>query len=280
MGSYTELSVAGYPLIMSKSVVIPQAMTAFRETDKRIFTRKISERNPILWGKPDTPEVDELEEAIQYACSTGKIIDRLNVMGFNLRRVREEFESLRRSEIQEFAFWEDDSGTISGDVKFLQGLSFEDYTEGLRLVIARSLPPWPLYEPNGDSPVVEYILSDHDERLLGFFGSDVRCLLRLACEVVDPESEVVQDITEIVSRHDETVCSNALQDLTSHYPENSPQIVLTEGSTDAAILKEALELLYPHLSGYYSFFDFDSFRPEGNAGRLVSFVKAFAAAGR
>ncbi len=110
--------------------------------------------------------------AIQYACSTGKIIDRLNVMGFNLRRVREEFESLRRSEIQELAFWEEDSGTISDNMKFLKGLSFEDYTEGLRQVIARSLLPWPLYEPNGDSPVVEYILSDNDDRLLGFFGSD------------------------------------------------------------------------------------------------------------
>jgi HEPN superfamily Toprim-like protein len=279
MGSYTELSVAGYPLVTSKSMVIPQAMTIFRETDKRTFARKISDRNPKVWEKPDSPEVDEAEIAIQYACSTCKVIDRLNVMGFNLRRVRQEFESLRRLEIGQLASWEDDSGTISEDMKFLEGLAFEEYAEGLRQVIARGLLPWPLYEPNGDSPVVKYILSDNDDRVLGFFGSDVRSLLRLACEVVNPESEVVQDITEIVSEQDETVCSNAIRALTSHYPEDSPRIVLVEGSTDAAILREALDLLYPHLSDYYTFFDFESSRSQGGTGHLVSIVKAFAAAG-
>jgi hypothetical protein len=256
-------------------------MTIFRETDKRVFTN----RNPLVCEELDSPEDGEPEASIQYVCSTGKIIDRLNVMGFTLRRVREEFESLRRSKIEELASWEHDSDWIAEDMKFLNDLTFEDYTEGLRQVIAHSLRPAPFedYKQEGNSQVVKYILSENDDCVLGFFGSDVRSLLRLACEVVNVESEVVQDITELVSagyyEQDEVVCSNAIQALTSDYPENSPRIVLAEGSTDTAILREALELLYPHLSGYYSFFDFDLSRSQGSAGHLVSIVKAFAAAG-
>ena len=33
MGTYTELTVAGYPLITSKSAVVPEVMTVFRESD-------------------------------------------------------------------------------------------------------------------------------------------------------------------------------------------------------------------------------------------------------
>lgn len=77
MGSYTDLSVGGYPILETKSAVVPEAMTIFRETDKRVFTRKISERNELIWGQPDAATDDVSETAVQYACETGKIIDRL-----------------------------------------------------------------------------------------------------------------------------------------------------------------------------------------------------------
>jgi len=41
MGTYTDLTVANYPLITSKSEVVPEAMTVFRETDRRVFTRRV-----------------------------------------------------------------------------------------------------------------------------------------------------------------------------------------------------------------------------------------------
>ena len=68
------------------------------------------------------------------------------------------------------------------------------------------------------------------------------------------------------------------RELTSH-PESSPCIILTEGSTDIAILRSALDLLYPHLVGYYTFFDFRTSNSRGGAGQLAAVVKAFVAAG-
>lgn len=287
MGSYTDLSIGGYPILQTKSVVLPEAMTIFRETDRQVFTRKISERNELVWGQPDAATADVSETAIQYVCETGKVVDRLNVMGFTLRRAREDFESLRRSELDKFASWadEDKSGWFADDWEFFKRLTFDDYASALREVIDKRLRPAPFDDHNreGLDPVVKYILDDNEDYLLGFLGSDIRFLLRLTCTLVDVRSEVVQDITEVVTAgyyaENEPVCDNATRALTAGHPENSPRIILTEGSMDSAILRNALELLYPHLTGYYTFFDFDSSRSPGGAGHLVAVVKAFAAAG-
>jgi hypothetical protein len=78
MGTYTDLTVAGYPIIQSKSTVVPEAMTIFRETDRRVFTRRVSARNALVWGEPENPNDEETGIAIEYSCETGKVIDRLS----------------------------------------------------------------------------------------------------------------------------------------------------------------------------------------------------------
>src|SRR5213593_406209 len=105
MGTCTELTIADYPVISSKSAVIPEVMTVFRETDRHVFTRRVAERNALVWGEPGDPNDDETETVIEYSCETGKVIDRLNVMGFTLGRVREDFETGGRAELDEYASW-------------------------------------------------------------------------------------------------------------------------------------------------------------------------------
>lgn len=285
MGSYAELTVAGYPLISSRDAVIPEVMTVFRETDRHVFIRRLTERNVLVWGEPDDPSDDEMETVVEYSSETRNVIDRLNVMGFTLRRVREEFEIGRCSELKKFESWaeeDDDSQWFAENWNFLKRLTFDDYARAFAKVITDGLVPFDDHKKKELDPVIKYILGENDEYLFGFLGGDIRLLLRLACELVAENTRVVQDITELVSSgyygEDEPVCENAISRLTAGHPENSSRIVLTEGSTDGAILREALALLYPHLSGYYSFPDFDSSRSPGGAGHLVSLVKAFSAA--
>jgi HEPN/Toprim N-terminal domain 1 len=288
MGSYTNLSVAGYPVLESKSTVVPEAMTIFRETDRRVFTRRVSERSVLVWGVPENPDDSETETAVEYSCETGNVIDRLNVMGFTLDRVRKEFESGRKAELAKFDSWaegDQDRNWFADEWNLVKNLTFDSYVSGFRTVMTQRLRPRPFddHERPDLEPVVKYILGENDEYLFGFFGDDIRLLLRVACDLVPRESRVVQDITELVHagyyEESEPVCEIVTQALVAGHPENSPRIVLTEGSTDATILKEALALLYPHLAGYYSFLDFDSSRSPGGAGYLVSVVKAFAGAG-
>ena len=104
------------------------------------------------------------------------------------------------------------------------------------------------------------------------------CWPRALVEVVR-EGHLVVDLYEIMSDWD----SEATDETGGWTPldllgvTNGP-IVLTEGSTDAAVLQSALAVVAPHLVSYVRFFDFD-YRPPGGAAALAALVRSFAAAG-
>ena len=253
-------------------------MTIFRETDRRVFTRRVAERNSLVWGEPQCMDDEETETAIEYACETGKVIDRLNVMGFTMWRVREEFEIGRQTEMEEMS---------RHNSEFLENLTFDAYAAAFAKIIADRLKSiWGHVQiEEGCDSLIEYILHSIYDPSFGIFkyDKDIRLVIRLACEVAPADTHVVQDITELVHsgyyKENEAVCEKETRALIAGYPENAPIIILTEGSTDAKFLQEALALLYPHLSAYYSFFDFHASWSPGGAGDLVSLVKAFSAAG-
>lgn len=285
MGTYTDLTVSGYPLIESKSSVVPEVMTIFREMDRQVFSRKISERNILVWGQS---EDNEVEKAVQYSCEVSKVIDRLNIMGFSFLRVQKEFEIGRQLEIDKYTSWAEDkadSHWFQDEWNLFKELTFEAYTAAFKKMMQSNLRPVPFDDnmEEGLDPIIKYILSDNEEYLFGFPVNDIRLLLRLACEVSPSDTFVIQDITELIGSgyygEEEAVCINATRELIAGHPENSSRIILTEGRTDTEILKKSLELLYPHLYEYYSFLDFSSSKSPGGAGHLVNLIKAFSAAG-
>lgn len=56
-------------------------------------------------------------------------------------------------------------------------------------------------------------------------------------------------------------------------------VILTEGSTDAYVISEAMKLLYPHMVKFYSFIDFSTYVVQGSTNYLTHYLKAFIAAG-
>ena len=284
MGSITDLSLDGYPLLETKSAVIPEVMTIFRETDRRRFVRRLSERNALVWGPPSAHDAQDTETAVQYASEASKVSDRLNVMGFTMRRVRDSFESARLLALHRAQSSSALHELFRHNARLLEELTFDTYSAALRTIIHTRLQPPPLGDPHRDTsdPVVRHILTHFDDHLFEFLSQDIRVFLRLACNLVAPDSPIVQDLTDLIGAgyydEDEPVCDNAIHELTSH-PENSPCIILTEGSTDIAILRTALELLHPHLAGYYTFFDFRVSNARGGAAQLAAVVKAFVAVG-
>ncbi len=286
MGSYTDLTIDGYPILETKSYVIPEVMTIFQESDKRIVRRKSSECNEQVEEDASLGGEAHDEVTVTYSCKVEKVIDRLDVMGFTVRRLRDEFESTRQSEVEKYTSWlvGSDDGWCRDDLDYYTNLTFDLYADALRTVLAQRIQSYSIGQSNTNlNPIAQRIVGDSEDYILGFLGSDARSLIRLVCELVPKNCEVVQDISEVVRAgyydEDEPVCANSTRALTAGHPENSARIILTEGSTDVVILKEALALLYPHLFGYYTFLDFASSRPQGGAGSLVTTVKAFAAAG-
>jgi HEPN/Toprim N-terminal domain 1 len=287
MGTYTDFSVAGYSVLSTKSDVVPEAMTVFRETDRREYKRHvITQRRLDLTDLADV-ESDDVWDVVEYTCAIKNAIDRLHVMGFTLKRIRQEFERGRESELAKYRSWSDSeeaSATWAPKIQFLASMTFDHYLGGLRDVISNRLYAYTTQgEPLRDTdPMLEHILRNDDYEF-GFFAHDIRCVIRAICEVAPSAGYVVQDVSELISAGyyelDAKICDEAIQALVAGHPENSKQIILTEGSTDASVLRRALDLLHPHLSGYYSFLDFDLSKSPGGAGHLVSLVKAFAATG-
>lgn len=166
----------------------------------------------------------------------------------------------------------------------IEHLTFENYGDALRSVMRRKLRAVPFEDRNRPdlSDIERYILGYDDDYFLGYFCSDIRFLIRVVCSLVPSDTVVEQDLTEVVDAGyydvDEPICEDALRELILDYPLNTKIIIVTEGSSDAAILREALGILYPHLIDFYSFFDFDASRAAGGANQVVSVLKSFIAA--
>jgi hypothetical protein len=207
-------------------------------------------------------------------------------MGFTMGRIRDEFERLRQSEMRSLEQAAEEGETWFGsDLQLLTDLSFDHYARAFRRVLTTRIPPWPqeLDKRLRRNKAIRYICRQHDERTFGFFCEDPRSLIRLACDVSDASVTVMQDVSALIAagyyNDGEQICDSKRLQLTRSYPENSSRIVLTEGSSDAGILRDAIRVLYPHLADFYSFLDFESTRSQGGAGHLAAMTKAFAAAG-
>lgn len=288
MGTYTDLSVSGYPIVESKGDVVPELMTMFRERDRAEIKLRGPEWPPMIWGPPD-PDCGDATATV-YRCSASDAIDRLNVIGFTMKRVKDDFERIRESELErlkelaaeEGSFWKEQA-------KLFKQLSFKAYSRAFKQVLTKRIRVWPFEQDPGAkmTTIVRYICEQHFEYHFeyhfGFLSDDPRSLVRLACELSPPTAIVMQDVSGLIAagyyRDDEPICDHNREQLVERYPENSSRIVLTEGSSDAAVLRDALKVLYPHLADFFSFLDFESSRSPGGAGQLVAMTKAFAAAG-
>jgi hypothetical protein len=288
MGTYTDFTVAGFTVVSTKSAVAPELMTVFRESDRKQYKRNVESGATLTGEALEATHADDIEDVVEYSCQVAMAIDRLNIMGFTLARAKREFNTGRSYEIDKYRSWMEDDpshGSWAAELQFLQSFTFEQYLEALRTIVLEKIYS---YSVDGErkqfaSPLQKHIVEGSDEYLFGFFAEDARSVVRAVCEVAPRDQLVSQDVSQLVSGGyygpDTEVCNEAIQALVAGHPKNSKQIILTEGSTDASILRRALELLYPHLSDYYSFLDFESTKSPGGAGHLVSLIKAFSATG-
>lgn len=293
------LFVADYPIYPSVGDIDPIIMTIFRESDRRVFERRIAERNRLVWGidELDLSDENEMEIVYEYANTVANIRQRLDVMGFSLRRVREEFYKVlaedsvsHESQINRFvasskktddAYWQ--HLRIRGQL--LNESSFEDWIAAFREIVSKKLI-WTGKHHDSQlsrNPLVQYILEESRDFIFNYPCRDFRCFLRFLTEVCADNDLVVQDITDnIATGHyntNDAVCDMALKELIGDYPINERILILTEGSTDKFVLERSLKILYPHLYEYFSFMDFGLANASGGASSLVAVIKAFIGSG-
>ncbi|WP_199506986.1 MULTISPECIES: HEPN/Toprim-associated domain-containing protein [unclassified Psychrobacter] len=286
MGSYTELYIDDYPVLSSKSYVDPEVMTLFTESDKAVFTQKVSHRNPLVWGRLDDEE-ERFEKVHYYKSSVKNTIERLEVMGYTMAFVKHQFEK----DVNEWKSFLLDSHSDElhessiEEYNFLNTVTIDDFIAGFKelrfnqvpLSSSVSLDKFEL------STAAKYLASDNNGWMLKFPCNDVRSYIRAFLASCSLDSDVVQDITEVTHAGyynlEDKVRDDAIDTLLSGVDVNSKIIVLTEGSSDKSIIERSLKLLYPHLADYYRFMDFGLANASGGASALVSQVKGFVGVG-
>jgi hypothetical protein len=296
MGAYATCWIGNVEVTTSKNDVDPAIMNLFRAED----------RNVRQYGDPKVPpflvegyeEPDEDLKLVYYSAPVPMVRDRLELEGYTVANCRRLFEEWKSLEIRQKESWGADdleNGTSeSAEYRAIKQTIRESNKVEVQRLCELTVDSWIGYfrqmlenrltrkdaEAHQDSYLGE-MLKWQQEGWYGYGGPDPLVAIRLAIELFPSADDVIYDLTDLVAQEyldeDEDPIERLITWSAGEYHYLGRVIVLTEGRTDATFLKSALDLLYPHLAGYYSFMDFAEYG--GGAGQLANLVRAFAGAG-
>ena len=256
MEAFSRLYLNNYELLKDKNDVYGVLISVFSESDK-IITQEI--------------EYEEESTKVRYILSCKNYSDKLDIMGFTLKKAYDEFFKVRNIYESKSEFIK----ILNRSIEFIiDNNIYDEYfldRENLEIL-----------ENDKDlEDMVLFILRNKDILWGGSF-IDIRFILRIVLSLYS-DSKIIYDVSEIIANgyfdEDFEFSKSAKETAKSEYIINEKIIVLTEGKSDACVLETALNILYPHLSEYYSFLDFKATRLRGSADALVSTIKAFISSG-
>lgn len=291
MGSYGELYISNFPISVTNDEIDPFLLSIFLPEDIRTFKRKIGERYQLLYGREDDSE--EIEKVVQYVNTVKNICDRLNVMGFTLNKVNENFMSFKKESVERLNELIFDSSfnrskslneRLESDKSILENSSLGDFLQASKeIIVQRYGFDIKREEVKTSNPIITYLLEDRYGLDKFPYGYDKRTLLRALIEISSPEDIITYDITEIVKDgyyedNPELIYEEVIGNHTHDFEIGEKYLILTEGTSDIHILRNALQILFPHLVGFYSFMDFGISNASGSASALVASIKSFVGA--
>ncbi|WP_200250837.1 HEPN/Toprim-associated domain-containing protein [Thiococcus pfennigii] len=294
MGSYAQCWLDDLFVGSSKNDIDTEIISLFRPQDKVITASLTGNLPSHLKHYREALDEDPELKVIYYEAPVDVVRDRLNILGYDLDTAKEAFrtwiseEHKRAQEMaEEWNGKDSDSrdlmkGHYDKECEILSKLSPESWIENLKVIQASGLETnyYGRYEGPHEDTAIGYMLSND---WYGYPGYDLFVPLRLAIEAFENSRKLIYDLTDLVWSeyfdYDEDFVEYGLDISASEYSSKSKTIVLTEGKTDAWILSESFNLLYPHLKNYFSFLDFESTGYGGGVGNLANVVKAFAGAG-
>lgn len=283
MGSYSELKLGVFYIGSIKDDIDPFIMTLYRETDK--YIRVVNKSAPELQNIYHVEDLEDDQIAlVKYKCPANVVCDRLELMGFTKDVAEAGFRRGLQIEIERF------EGYVSkakGDVfqetlQLLKMLTLDEWKKHLKEIYEQKLERKRYGDPTLSElkPLTRHMLTNE---WYGFPGVDYRHFLRLLIDICAPSDELIYDLTDLhlggwVDGTDDLV-TYAEEIISDGFDISRRIIVLTEGNSDRWILERSLKLLYPHLTDYFHFLDFEGARIGGGAGSLANIVKAFSGAG-
>lgn len=232
-------------------------------------------------------EVDG-EENIRryYSSSVERVLRSLDVLGYTLKRARIVFEEQKREACD---WYSDEEDYLS---QYKTEFTYEEWEKAIKKIAREEarLKTKSFYVPGGkidtsrtfaEKEIIKS-LSGEDESFWGIYvdwyldqqkHNEIGWLaLRVILEAFSKNKKVIVDYTNL---YEAGWCDEFFVDEIKQAPKT---IILTEGKFDIKVLSRTMQLLYPGMEKFYSFFDFETFRTKGSTDSVVNYVKAFASA--
>jgi hypothetical protein len=293
MGSYAQCWLDDFFVGSSKNDIDPDLISLFRPNDKILLSAPIRNLPHHLEHYQESLDEDKNLKIVYYQAAVNVVRDRLDVLGYNLNTVEEAFqkwikeEHTQNIEALENLIKEDPAFLLMKDhyrsnAEILASMTPHSWIDGLKFIHSSGLQTnyHSRYEGPHEKTMIGYMLSNE---WYGFPSYDIFVPLRLAMEACANAQYLVYDLTELIWSgyfdYEEDFIEYGLGISAAEYSSKAKTIVLTEGKSDAWILKESLKVLYPHLQDYFSFLDFEGTDFGGGVGNLANVVKGFAGAG-
>jgi len=279
VGTCIELTVGGVALDGSKNSMGSDHGFLFQECDR---TRRLSDQiNYDYCAEHPNEDFTDIEAA--FVRSLARVLPRLDLLGHTLDAARAEYDGLVR-QVKEAMDDEGDGQDLPLPMTFDEFCAF-----------AGRHPLSSL-----DNTYIEFEEKDRDARSKGRFLADQAEIARIpmlessdvywsersyfgsVVRVLSPYSMLqvfgrnpLNDDTEVMWQYGPIVDAGwvDLEDFNPSARRNQTILVATEGTTDARILKQAIDLLCPDVADFFRFIDVDERHPFWGTGNLVKFAE-------
>lgn len=252
MGSYSQLTIADYPIFENKNWYFEEIINhLFQQDDYKSIARNNSSRNKIVWGDAFDNDHD-IYEFKGYHQTVKVCRQRLEIYGMSYEKAKADFAKAKLISKQE---------EIYGFS--LQKITYAQYLLEVQQIIESQKKGYDEFYTNlKDSLIIGN---------LGIYGQSLAYHLYSILSVLPDDAVIEYDFSEVI----EGGWVKEEQALKIDYEKI---IILTEGKTDVEFISKSIQKLYPHLVEYYHFIDFSEHNVESNASALVKLILSFAAA--
>ncbi|KAK0342303.1 HEPN/Toprim-associated domain-containing protein [Brevundimonas aurantiaca] len=268
MGSYCAIQFDDMEIVTAKSYVPDDYAALFQEGDRDRSHRSDDEPN------------GEARATFRYKASRETILRRLSLLGATREVVVESFDRWLKELRETWGDYAKD-GWGHDVANAAQQLTPAEWIRRVPEVLATRFAKDD-FDREPIDEIDRQLRDDSGEGWLNFDGYGSLYSLRAMLEACVDVQWVTLDMTDLVDAgyydSESPLALEARRSVFESYNPLTPTLILAEGSTDIAIFRATLPILYPELVDYFSFFNHAELSVDGGAVYLVKFLKAFAAA--
>ena len=267
MGSMIHLAVGRLEVDWGKNMGFQDHSLLFQETDvNQVPYYYVDEGyyNENPFDEDDVKIVTEYKEGLSKPL--GEVVERINLLGHTLALCEKEFLQLSKLndfDPKKFSFRQLQQALATVDVQTLDlnyGNGGEDFGKFFRRELFTRLG---LVNIVKDARYAQFEIAEAMENLSAY-----TILTLLAANPSATYLPVIWAFNDL-DRGGWAKRSDFIKPL----DQNNRFLIVTEGSSDAAIIRQAFELLKPHVSDFFHYVDMAEGYPFSGTGNLLKFIK-------